>query len=222
MPWNTPSSAPAKPAMAAEITNTPSLVTIGFTPSVAHAAGLSPSAVSRRPNALLCSNTTSTPTTPSATAMKSIVPTSWSKSMPRNVNGLLKSKPEDVQRLDRLAVEPEDLGLREEQDRRHLREGHRREREVQALQAERGQRHRDTERDREQRRDREAADGAEGGRPLQERERAGADEGDLRQRDLLRPAGERDERHHDEHGEQRERERAHVGALEHEPEDGAR
>ena len=36
-----PSNAPAKPAIAAEIANTASLVQNRFTPSVAHAAGLS-------------------------------------------------------------------------------------------------------------------------------------------------------------------------------------
>ena len=71
--------------------------------------------------------------------------------MPRKWNGLLKSNPRMLQRLDRLAVEPEDLGLREEQDRGHLREGHRRQREVETLQAERRQRHRHAEGDREQR-----------------------------------------------------------------------
>ena len=88
-----PSSAPAKPAMAAEITNTPSLVTIGLMPSVAHAAGLSPSAVSRRPKRLLCNQTTRTPTTPSAAVMKKSVPTSCPKWMPRKSNGWLKSNP---------------------------------------------------------------------------------------------------------------------------------
>ncbi len=79
--------------MAAEITKTPSLVTIGLMPTVAQAAGLSPSAVRRRPKRLLCSATTSTPTTPSAAVMKSIVPTSWPKWTPRKSNGWLKSNP---------------------------------------------------------------------------------------------------------------------------------
>ena len=166
MPWNTPSSAPAKPAMAAEITNTPSLVTIGFTPSVAHAAGLSPSAVSRRPNALLCSQ-----------HHEHADDTERKGDEEHRADVLVEVDAEEVERL--AEVEAEDaatswIGL--PSNPRISGCGKNRiaaicanaivaEREVQALQAERGQRHRDTERDREQRRDREAAEGAEGRAP---------------------------------------------------------
>ena len=50
-PRSMPSSAPPKPAIAAEIAKTATLVENRFTPSVAHAAGLSCIATRRRPNA---------------------------------------------------------------------------------------------------------------------------------------------------------------------------
>ena len=45
-------------------------------------------------------------------------------------------------------------------------------------------------------------------------ERTDPDEGDLGQRDLTRPAGQRDERQHDDRGDEREREAAEIGGVE--------
>ena len=59
-----PSSAPAKPAIAADSAYTASFVRKRFTPSVAHAASLSRSAMSRRPNRPRRNHTTKIAITP--------------------------------------------------------------------------------------------------------------------------------------------------------------
>ena len=88
-----PSSAPAKPAIAAEIANTASLVENRFTPRVAHAAGLSRIATSRRPNAPRRSATTPSPTMQNSAVTNSSIAESALKWMPRSVNGSLRPKP---------------------------------------------------------------------------------------------------------------------------------
>src|SRR5581483_8907623 len=151
---------------------------MGFTPTVTDAASLSPNAVSRRPYRPLCIQTTSTPTTPSATVMKSNVPTSWSKCMPRKSKGLLRSHPRMWIDWIGRPSKPSTSGCGKNRNSAIR---------AKALEAQRGQRHRDPERDREQRGDEEAGDAPEGVGPFEEGERAGPGKRDLGERDLFRP-----------------------------------
>ena len=135
---------------------------------------------------------------------------------------LREADPEELERLadvgperghvgDAATLAAEHLGLVEDHELRHARERHRRQREVEPGEPERRERHQHSERDRDQRahdeqqgiarsEELEPEELAAGGRELERRPRADADERDLRERDLPRPPGERHERHHDQRG----------------------
>ena len=83
--------------------NTASFVENRFTPRVAHAAGLSRMATSRRPNALRRSATTPRPTMQNSAVTKSRYAASARKSMPEERERLVEPEPEDLERRDALA-----------------------------------------------------------------------------------------------------------------------
>src|SRR5262249_2853958 len=85
-PRYAPLSAPANPAIAAEIANPATLVQNRFTPSVAQAAGLSRMATSRRPNAPRRNATTPRPTMQNNAVTNSSIAASSLKWTPSSVN----------------------------------------------------------------------------------------------------------------------------------------
>ena len=100
---------------------------------------------------------------------------------------------EDLEAADGDAAQPVDARVLEDDVARHLRQRERHERQVEALEPERGQGDHHPERHRDGRR-RAHAEDAVAARHLAHRERAEAEEHVLGQRDLARVAGEQDER----------------------------
>ena len=84
---------PARPAIAAENMNTPSLVSVRLMPSIEAASGLSRSATSRRPNERRRTITTIIPTTANRIVAKIRKPESCPNDRPRKWNGFSTCRP---------------------------------------------------------------------------------------------------------------------------------
>ena len=198
-------NAPAKPAIPADSMNTTTLVSSTFTPTVADAASLSRSAI--EPPAERAA-----PERDDADAARSRTPT---VTRSRNDFGCRRSAmPKQVQPARRApALDPSANGWVKNTLFDHRRERERREREIQALEAQGGEREERADRDVDERREEHRADAAVRAAEARVRDRADARERERRERDLAGPAGERHERERDERGAHAEREAVEVGRV---------
>ena len=148
---------------------------------------------------------------PKQIATKMRKPASCGNEIPRKVNGSLRCRPKiDSDATLRRPRRKPRAGRR--RGTRPSGEGHRRQRQIETLEPERGQRHEEPDRHRERRGD-EQPEHAPRAAPFDRARTPAADERDLRKGDLVRPARQRDQRQHDERCQQRQGDASNVGSV---------